>query len=81
MLIKTVRHTGAGAGLIGSFKNFGKIAGPILGGWLIFWQDYSWMLWSMAALMAVWSVGILLSSLSKKSLTYQKGYGAEISVL
>jgi len=75
-----VRHTGAGAGLIGAFKNFGKIAGPILGGWLIFWQDYSWMLWSMAALLVVWSVGMLLSSLSKNSLTHQKGYGAAISV-
>ena len=32
-----IRHTGAGAGLIGAFNNFGKIAGPILGGWLIFW--------------------------------------------
>jgi MFS family permease len=75
-----VRHTGAGAGMIGAFKNLGKIAGPILGGWLIFWQDYSWMLWSMAALMVVWSVGILISSLSKKSLIHKSEHGEAISV-
>jgi MFS family permease len=63
-----VRHTGAGAGLIGAFKNFGKIGGPILGGWLIFWQDYSWMLWSMSALLVVWSCGLLLRAFNKKSL-------------
>jgi len=75
-----VRHTGAGAGLIGAFKNFGKIAGPILGGWLIFWQDYSWMLWSMAALLAVWSCGLLLRAFNKKSLIHKSEYGEAISV-
>jgi MFS family permease len=75
-----VRHTGAGVGLIGAFKNFGKIAGPILGGWLIFWQDYSWMLWSMAALLAVWSCGLLLRAFIKKSLIHKSEYGESISV-
>ncbi|GIT70572.1 MAG: hypothetical protein Ct9H300mP28_03860 [Pseudomonadota bacterium] len=45
-------HTGAGVGLIGSFKNSGKIVGPIIGGLIIHWHDFSWMLWSMAALLA-----------------------------
>jgi predicted MFS family arabinose efflux permease len=75
-----VRHTGAGAGLIGAFKNFGKNAGPILGGWLIFWQDYSWMLWSMAALLAVWGCGLLLRAFNKKSLIHKSEYGEAISV-
>ncbi|MBG56202.1 MAG: MFS transporter [Deltaproteobacteria bacterium] len=60
------RHTGAGAGIIGSFKNAGKIAGPIIGGLIIDWHDLSWMLWIMAALLMVWSLGLLLNTFSKK---------------
>ena len=65
------RHTGAGAGLIGSFKNSGKIAGPIIGGLIIHWHDFSWMLWSMAALLAAWSLGLLLNSFNRKSFVFQ----------
>ena len=65
------RHTGAGAGLIGSFKNSGKIVGPIIGGLIIHWHDFSWMLWSMASLLAVWSLGLLLNSFSRKSFVFQ----------
>ena len=65
------RHTGAGAGIIGSFKNAGKIAGPIIGGFIIHWHDFSWMLWSMASLLAVWSLVLLLNSLSRKSYVFQ----------
>ncbi len=65
------RHTGAGAGLIGSFKNSGKIVGPIIGGLIIHWHDFSWMLWSMASLLAVWSMGLLLNSFSRKSFVFQ----------
>ena len=74
------RHTGTGAGMIGALKNSAKIAGPILGGLLIHWHNYSWMFWSMAALLTVWSVWLLLSAFSNKSLTHQKEYGAAISV-
>jgi len=65
------RHTGAGAGIIGSFKNAGKIAGPIIGGLIIHWHDFSWMLWIMAALLAIWSLGILLNPFSRKSFIFQ----------
>ena len=65
------RHTGAGAGLIGSFKNSGKIVGPIIGGLIIHWHDFSWMLWSMAALLAAWSLGLFLNSFSRKSFVFQ----------
>jgi MFS family permease len=64
-------HTGAGAGLIGALKNSGKIAGPIIGGLIIHWHDYSWMLWSMAALLTLWSIGLLLSIFCRKSFAYQ----------
>ena len=74
------RHTGTGAGMIGALKNSAKIAGPILGGLLIHWHNYSWMFWSMATLLTVWSVWLLLSAFSNKSLTHQKEYGAAISV-
>ena len=64
-------HTGAGVGLIGSFKNSGKIVGPIIGGLIIHWHDFSWMLWSMASLLAVWSLVLLLNSFSRKSYVFQ----------
>ncbi len=44
-------HIGAGMGLIGTLKNAGKVAGPILGGFLIRWIDFSPMFWSMGLLL------------------------------
>ena len=44
-------HIGAGMGLIGTLKNAGKVAGPILGGFLIQWLDFSPMFWSMGLLL------------------------------
>lgn len=35
-------HVGAGMGLIGTLDNAGKVMGPILGGMLIYWLDYTW---------------------------------------
>jgi len=64
-------HTGAGVGIIGSFKNAGKIAGPIIGGLIIHWHDFSWMLWIMAALLAVWSLGLLLNPFGRKPYVIQ----------
>ena len=44
-------HIGTGMGLIGTLKNAGKVAGPILGGFLIRWLDFSPMFWSMGLLL------------------------------
>ena len=44
-------HIGAGMGIIGTLKNSGKVVGPILGGFLIHWLDFSPMLWSMGLLL------------------------------
>ena len=52
------QHTGAGMGLVGTLKNAGKVAGPVLGGVLVHWQDFSWMLWAMAGLLALGAVGV-----------------------
>ena len=47
----SVLHIGAGMGIIGTLKNAGKVVGPILGGFLIHWLDFSPMLWSMGLLL------------------------------
>ncbi|MCZ6678206.1 MAG: MFS transporter [Candidatus Poribacteria bacterium] len=44
-------HIGAGMGLIGTLKNAGKVAGPILGGVLIHWLDFSLMFRFMGLLL------------------------------
>ena len=44
-------HIGAGMGLIGTLKNAGKVVGPILGGFLIHWLDFSPMFWAMGLLL------------------------------
>lgn len=49
-------HMGAGMGLIGTFKNIGKVAGPILGGGLVHWLDFASMFRSMAALLLLGAV-------------------------
>ena len=46
-------------GLIGTMKNADKVIGPVLGGLLVHWQDFSWMLWTMAGLLAFGAVGVL----------------------
>ena len=45
------QHIGAGMGLIGMLKNAGKVAGPILGGCLIHWLDFSLMFLFMGLLL------------------------------
>ncbi len=47
------RHLGAGMGLIGTLKNAGKVAGPILGGVLVHWLDFVPMFWCMGLLTLV----------------------------
>ena len=51
-------HIGAGMGLIGTFKNIGKVAGPILGGGLVHWLDFASMFRSMAALLLFGAVAM-----------------------
>ena len=51
-------HMGAGMGLIGTFKNIGKVAGPILGGGLVHWLDFASMFRSMAALLLLGAVAM-----------------------
>ncbi len=45
------QHIGAGMGLIGMLKNAGKVTGPILGGCLIHWLDFSLMFLFMGLLL------------------------------
>jgi MFS family permease len=42
-------HVGAGMGAVGTMRNAGKVAGPILGGGLIGFIDFESMLWAVAA--------------------------------
>jgi len=53
-------HLGAGMGIVGSLKNAGKIAGPILGGLLIGWLSYPTMLLLLGLLLwaAVGLIGL-----------------------
>jgi MFS family permease len=46
-------HLGAGMGLVGTFENAGKVAGPVLGGFLVAWLDYQSMFWLLGVLMLV----------------------------
>ena len=57
---KDVRHTGAGVRLMSALKNCGKLKGTILSGRPIYRHDFSLMLWNMSALLAFWSLGLLL---------------------
>lgn len=59
-------HLGAGMGMIGTLDNAGKVAGPILGGWLIAWVGFGPSLWLMglgllAGAMLVWYRAYVLS--------------------
>ena len=68
------RHLGAGMGLIGTLSNAGKVLGPILGGALIFWLDYTLMFWSMGFLVLVsgvviWYWALVAKKIKHKALT------------
>jgi MFS family permease len=52
------KHIGAGMGLIGTLKNAGKVAGPIIGGILIQWLDYAWT-FRLMGLMLVLGAGLV----------------------
>ncbi len=53
-------HLGAGMGLVGTFENAGKVAGPVLGGLMIAQLSYQGMFWSMGALMGAGALLIWL---------------------
>ena len=51
-------HLGAGMGLIGMLQNFGKVAGPVLGGLAISALGYGGALLSLSAMLAIGTVVI-----------------------
>ena len=67
-------HTGTGVGIIGALKNCAKVAGPILGGLLIHWQNYTWMFWSMSIFLTLLSLALLFNALSEKTITQQRKF-------
>jgi MFS family permease len=46
-------HLGVSMGLVGSMKNVGKVAGPVLAGMLIYWLDFAFTFRLMAAMLLV----------------------------
>ncbi|MEE8290055.1 MAG: MFS transporter [Candidatus Tectomicrobia bacterium] len=52
------QHVGAGMGLVGMLKNAGKIAGPILGGFLMHWLNFALMLQCMGLLLLAGAGGV-----------------------
>jgi MFS family permease len=53
-------NLGAGMGLVGTMKNAAKVAGPILGGALIFWFGLQVTLASMGTVLIAGAIGIYL---------------------
>ena len=56
-----VEHLGVGMGLVGSMKNAGKVAGPVLAGILIFWLDFALTFRLMAAMLLAGATLVWLS--------------------
>ena len=52
------RYLGAGMGLIGMLKNAGKIAGPILGGFLVHELDFAQMFSCLSLLALAGAAGV-----------------------
>jgi len=74
------QYVGTGIGMIGTFKNLGKVIGPLLGGLIIHLHNYNWMFWSISILLSVWSLGLLLNSLNLKTDIRLDGSGKTISI-
>ncbi len=62
----SAEHLGAGMGLIGMMQNFGKVAGPILGGLAIQALDYEATLLGLSALLALGAVLIWVVYLPRR---------------
>ena len=67
------RHTGSGAGLLGSMKNLGKVAGPVMGGWMVHTHEMSWMLWSMSSLLVLTGFSLLMFTPTGKKTIFETG--------
>jgi len=61
----TETHIGAGMGFIGMWQNFGKVAGPVLGGLLISQLGFQPVLLLLAGSLVVSATGLLLVSSSR----------------
>ena len=55
------RNLGLGMGLLGTLKNGGKVAGPVLAGFLIYWLDYTAMFRVLGMLLMAGAAMALLS--------------------
>ena len=53
---------GVGMGLVGSMKNAGKVAGPVLAGAMIAWLDFSLTFQIMGAALLIGAVGVRRSA-------------------
>ena len=67
------RHTGLGAGMFGSMKNLGKVAGPVMGGWMVHTHEMSWMLWSMSSLLTLTGLCLLMFTPTGKKIIVETG--------
>ena len=68
-------HIGAGMGLAGTLDNAGKVIGPILGGVLIAWLDYTPMFRVMGVMLLlsgllVW--GASFSTAARRSVVFHR---------
>jgi MFS family permease len=55
-------HLGVSMGLVGSMKNAGKVAGPVLAGVLIYWLDFAFTFRLMAAILLLGAALVWLSA-------------------
>ena len=55
-------NLGVGMGLVGSMKNAGKVAGPVLAGAMIAWLDFTITFQIMGAALLLGAVGVRLTA-------------------
>ncbi len=60
-------HIGAGMGLIGMLQNFGKVGGPVLGGFMIAALGYAGALLALSAMLALGTAAIWLAYLPSRA--------------
>ena len=54
-------HLGTGMGLVGSMRNAGKVAGPVVAGVLIFWLDFTYTFRLMGGVLLIGAAVVWLS--------------------
>ena len=62
-------NLGLGMGLVGTLKNAGKVAGPVLAGVLIYWLDFAYTFRLMAVLLVVGAAAIFATYYSRRQAT------------